>query len=135
MKLLVKSVITVLAIFFCNFNVKAETTDIMEGEIGKYKITMELDFKDNGTVNGWYYYKSKGPSHKISLSGTYKNARRNSGYDYDVNLTESVNGKITGYFKGEYLEGYAGEIQTYIYQMEGTWTSPNGKKLKFSIGN
>ena len=123
----------VLALFLGGIPAVAETTDIMEGVIGKYKIVMQLDFKDNGKVTGWYYYKRKGPSHKISLSGTYKDP--DSNYNYVVDLTETVDGKITGYFKGKYVEGYASDIQTYIYSMDGTWRSPKGNKLEFSVGN
>ena len=133
MKFIVKSLIIVLTLIFCHLNINAETTDIMEGEIGKYQIVMQLDFKDNGKVTGWYYYKSKGPSHKISLSGTYKDP--DSDYNYIVDLTETHNGKVTGYFKGRYVSGYASDIQTFIYQMDGTWSSPKGNKLEFYVEN
>ena len=125
----------VVALLLVGLPADAETTDIMDGQIGKYKIVMELDFKDNGKVTGWYYYKSKGPSHKISLSGSYRDSGVNSGYNYNVDLTETVNGKITGYFKGKYLCGYASDIQTFIYLMDGTWSSPKGNKLEFGVGN
>lgn len=105
----------------------AETSEIMDGSIGKYGVVMQLDLKNNGKVTGWYYYKSKGSSHKISLSGTYTHPYNIENY-YILKLTESVDGKVTGNFEGEYFNGP-------IYQYSGTWESPKGTKLKFFINN
>lgn len=115
--------------FFPSEKVMAkDITDEMEGKIGKYKIVMQLDIYDNGKVNGWYYYKSKGPGKKISLSGNY-----NSKTD-QINLTEKVNGKITGYFRGEYVTGHLTHFG-WLYQYNGIWESPSGKKLEFLVTN
>ena len=99
----------------------------MEGKVGKYAIVMDLSVNpDTGKATGWYYYKSKGPKNKIKLSGKiYGDPVDN---EAKVTLTETVNGKTTGSFSGMLWISGAGN-QGY----EGTWTSPTGKKLKFSV--
>ena len=102
------------------------TTSLMEGTIGNYKICMKLTFNDNNhSVSGWYYYKSKGSKNKISLSGHFSGE-----YIFGVcnlTLTEKVKGKVTGTFTGEFNAG------NWTMGAEGTWRSPNGKTLKWSV--
>ena len=129
MKFLVKSIIAVFILLFCNLNANAQTTYPMYGAVGKYKIVMVLEFKDHGIVSGWYYYKSKGPKNKIKLNGTYKDEWGNF-EGGTLNLTESVNGKITGYFSGEFAVGFHMNRDVWA---GGTWKSPKGNTLKWEV--
>lgn len=107
----------------------AFTTDVMDGKIGNYKIKMQLTVHDySNKITGWYYYKSKGPKNKIQLSG-YGNLEEEDG----VTLTEKVNGKVTGTFRGTLWTGYMNPVHTFGYF--GTWTSPTGKTLEFDLTN
>lgn len=102
-----------------------ETYD-MTGSIGKYQIKIYIEINDStGKATGWYYYKSKGAKNKIQLSGT---AKKYGIYDYKVVLTEKVNGKVTGTFSGDFGIAPNGNMSYY-----GTWTSPNGKSLRFEL--
>ena len=99
----------------------------MEGNIGKYAIVMDLTLNTStGKATGWYYYKSKGPKNKIQLSGKVSGDPVDN--EVKMTLTETVNGKTTGTFSGMLWISPVGN-QGY----EGTWTSPSGKKLKFSV--
>lgn len=101
-------------------------TSVMEGSVGNYGIKMQLHLNTSThKVTGWYYYKSQGAKSKIQLSGKW------SGSDFmdcTVSLTESVNGKTTGYFNG-YLWVAVNGSSGY----EGTWTSTKGKKMAFEV--
>ena len=111
----------IIGITVCNAQKNAD--DVMEGSIGKYPIVMQLTRHSNGTVTGWYYYKSKGPKNKIMLSGNYSNYEFDG---WDIRLTEKVNGKITGIFNGKYnAHPYSGIM---VYDFLGTWHSPDGDR-------
>ena len=111
----------IIGITVCNAQGKAD--DVMEGEIGEYPIVMQLTRHSNGTVTGWYYYKSKGPKNKIVLSGEYSNYEFDG---WDIRLAEKVNGKVTGIFDGKYnVHPYSG---IWVFDFWGTWESPNGDR-------
>lgn len=80
------------------------------GTVGIYdsQILMELSF--NGTdVNGTYWYTKHGKP--IRLEGSIDSLSQ------EVNLTEKVNGKITGHFKFDIEVG----------MIRGSWSLPNEK--------
>lgn len=111
----------IIGITVCN--AQKNTDDVMVGNIGKYPIVMQLTRHSNGTVTGWYYYKSKGPKNKIMLSGNYSNYEFDG---WDIRLTEKANGKVTGIFNGKYnAHPYSG---TMVYDFLGTWRSPDGDR-------
>lgn len=101
-------------------------TPVLEGSVGKYGIKMQLHLNTSThKVTGWYYYKSQGAKGKIQLSGKW------SGSDVmncTVSLTESVNGKTTGYFNGDLWIAFSGNCG-----YDGTWTSTKGKKMNFEV--
>ena len=111
----------IIGITVCNAKGKAD--DVMVGDIGKYPIVMQLTRHSNGTVTGWYYYKSKGPKNKIVLSGEYSNYEFDG---WDILLTEKVNGKVTGIFNGKYNVHPDSGIM--VCDFSGTWQSPNGDR-------
>lgn len=112
-----------IALFAFAAPASAEEYPIMSGNVGKYKVKMKLNINWNtNKVTGWYYYTSKGPKAKISLSGT---CRVNS--DNGTVLIERVNGKQTGKFVGSI------GIGTHIISFDGDWISPSGKRLGFSV--
>ncbi len=79
----------------------------------KYEINMSLN-KIDGYLTGSYYYTSK--NIPISLKGTIQNG--------SIKMTETLNGKSTGYFDGR-LNGNV---------ISGIWTSPNGKsQMPFKV--
>ena len=43
--------------------------DTFKGTVGKYGIVVYLEAYNNGSLNGWCYYTSKGPDNKIRISG------------------------------------------------------------------
>lgn len=106
----------------------AETmeTGTMEGTIGKYKIKMKLtiDF-DSHKVTGWYYYQSKGSKNKIQLNGKITGDFID---DSKITLTETVGGKTTGTFSGDFWISAVGNMG-----YSGTWASPQGKRLEFDV--
>lgn len=120
--------ILIAALVFGVASAEAYTYELttMEGTVGKYGIVMDLTVNTStGKATGWYYYKSKGPKNKIQLSGKIYGDPID---DAKVTLTETVNGKTTGTFSGTLWLSPTGN-QGY----EGTWTSPAGKKLNFSV--
>ena len=121
--------ILIAALVFGVASAEAYTYELstMEGTVGKSGIVMDLTVNTStGKATGWYYYKSKGPKNKIQLSGKiYGDPIDN---EVKMTLTESVNGKTTGTFSGKCWMSVTGN-QGYI----GTWTSPAGKKLNFSV--
>lgn len=130
MKKFLFSLIAILAAFSFALPANAWTTDVMEGKVGNYKVKMQLTVSENSNkVTGWYYYVSKGAKNKIQLSGT----QYGDGLEMETTLTEKVNGKVTGTFKGTLWTGYMSGIHTYGYF--GTWTSPAGKRLSFDLTN
>ncbi len=87
----------------------------LKGKIGKYPITMHLDFENNN-VNGYYSYDSG--SSALQLSGTIN--------DGHVELNETTQeGRPTGHFEGE-LDGdkFSGEFINY-----------NGEHFKFQVSD
>lgn len=128
MKKILTFLTLIIALFATTSSAQAYTFETypLSGSVGKYKIVINLTFNSqNNTVKGWYYYKSKGSNNKISLSGTY----RGDGQGGTLKLTEKVNGKITGYFSGEY--GFGNRV-THV---TGTWKSPTGKTLEWYADN
>ena len=128
MKKIVSILLVIIAIFATSLSVNARNleTGPLSGNIGKYKIVMNLTFNSqNHTVSGWYYYKSKGSKNKISVSGTYYGDEPGG----DLNLTEKVNGKVTGRFKGEF--GFGNRVK----HVTGTWSSPSGKTMEWYADN
>ena len=104
-------------------------TSLMEGTVGKYKIKMKLWRNlDNGTVTGWYYYTSKGAKNKIQLSGKMSPKGNEGLWDCNIVLTEKVNGKVTGTFDGYFNYG-----QMTGEGFSGSWSSPKGTRLNFSV--
>jgi len=63
-------------------------TGSMRGVRGQIKA--ELNFDDNGFVEGNYYYTSQGSANRLRLSGFY------SEYDGCYTLSEEVKGSVTG---------------------------------------
>lgn len=103
-----------------------ETYD-MEGSVGKYDVKVYLKVNtDTGRASGWYYYKSQGSKKKIQLTGTV--GKLNYSNCANMTMTEKVDGKVTGTFRGEFCESARGFL---FYH--GTWTSPKGKKLEFDF--
>jgi len=79
----------------------------------KYDIKMTLS-KSDDDLSGSYYYTSK--NIPISLKGTIRNG--------SIKLTETTDGKSTGYFDGT-LNGN---------EISGTWTSADGKsRMPFKV--
>lgn len=103
------------------------TTPLMEGTVGKYRVKMKLDVNDDtGQVGGWYYYASKGPKSKITLSG------KGAMFDEEGTvLVEKVKGQQTGKFVGTLWMGSSMGVHSYGYS--GTWISPAGKRLEFEV--
>ena len=102
-----------------NTTMTAEETDVMNmddnkmvapksmnlrGYIGKYPITMYLDF-DNKNVNGYYYYDNG--STELQLTGTVENDH--------IELNETTQeGRPTGHFDGELIDDeFFGEFINY----------------------
>lgn len=128
MKKLFSIFLTFSFLLIGTFSLKAGTleTENMTGSIGKYPVVMKLFYDEEaGTIKGWYYYKSKGPANKIQLTGRIKGLPINFS---ELTMTESVNGKKTGTFKGCFWitgNGCSGS--------NGEWISPAGKKLEFDV--
>lgn len=88
------------------------------GNIGPYPITLFLGITNDGTAKGWYYYNSRGPSSKFSLSGYY---------DQDGNIVMNEftqSGNNTGNFQGNYKNGvYSGtfyalnDSKSYVFYL------------------
>ena len=76
----------------------------LHGSVGKYPITMHLEF-DNNNVNGYYFYNSG--SSKLKLTGTINNNH--------IELNETTQeGRPTGHFDGKMINGeYSGEFINY----------------------
>ena len=129
MKKFITIIIMMIVVIFGATTSHSETYDLvpMTGTIGKYAIVMDLIINTStGKATGWYYYKSKGSKNKIQLSGKVYG---DPVLDFvKLNLTETVNGKTTGNFTGDLWISAVGN-QGY----EGTWSSPSGKKLTFSV--
>ena len=70
-----------------------------KGAIGTLAITMFLSISSEGKVDGWYYYNSRGPAHKLSLTGVY----RENGQIVLHEFTQE--GNNTGKFDGVYNDG------------------------------
>ena len=132
-----KKILTLLTVIMLAFvgAAKAEahtfTTGNMTGTIGKYKVVMSLTINDsNNTVTGWYYYKSKGPKHKIKLSGTCKD-QTDMNYNLRINMKESVGGKVTGTFAVDFIQishGMYGAMS-----VEGSFTTTAGKTYEVFV--
>lgn len=132
--MIMKKLLTVLVlmisvlVFSETANALSSDTGVMTGKIGNYNVKMELSFNTStGRVTGYYYYTSKGSKNKIQLSGTIK------GEPFDgssITLTETVKGKKTGTFKGEFWLTYSGASE-----FSGNWTSPSGKSMRFNVSH
>ena len=87
----------------------------LHGYVGKYPITMHLDF-DINNVNGYYFYNSG--SSKLQLTGTININH--------IELNETTQeGRPTGHFDGEMVNGeYSGEFINY-----------KGEHFNFSVTN
>lgn len=81
-----------------------------EGKLGNKEIILSFYLMDNGQLAGNYCYKMF--ESKIQLTG------RISGNN--IELTELLNGKPNGYFKGKIFTDNADRF-------EGNWTNSNGK--------
>ena len=130
MKKIVTILMVMVAMVIGSQTASANTveTALMDGSVGPYKVKMKLWRNlDNNTVTGWYYYTSKGSKNKIKLSGRIIPDGANF-FFCDMVLTETVNGKVTGTFRGSY--GYG---QMTGDDFDGTWTSPQGKSLHFQV--
>ena len=133
-----KKILTLLTVVLLAFvgvakaNAFTLTTGNMTGTIGKYAVVMSLTINDsNHTVTGWYYYKSKGPRHKIKLSGT---CMEQAQYDYSVciNMHEYVGGKKTGFVLLDYNQKTSmGRAMMWV---EGEFTTTAGKTYEVEIG-
>lgn len=122
-------------LFCCSHIHASDKIPKLEGEIGKYKVVMQLFFDyEKETVSGWYYYKSKGAKNKIKLSGKFKGSTPFDG----ITMTESVNGKITGKFDCEYMWG-TGDLglggHTPFITLSGLFTNAVGKEFDFEVSN
>jgi serine protease Do len=73
------------------------------GNIGPFPITLYLKVFNDGSVQGWYYYNSRGPAHKFALTGAYSREGRIVINEY------TQKGNNTGKFDGNYSDGvYSG---------------------------
>ena len=89
----------------------------LEGIIANYPILMNLEFNGED-VSGSYYYKSKGSSEKLYLSGSL------DGNELEL-YEKNAEGMNTGYFDGTFKNG------TY----SGTFENFKGQRLKFHLSN
>ena len=98
-------------------NKKIDSSQSMDfsGKVGKYPVTMHLEF-DNNNVNGYYYYNSG--SSKLQLTGSINNNH--------IELNETTQeGRPTGHFNGEMIDGvYSGEFINY-----------KGEHFNFTLAN
>ena len=78
------------------------------GKIGTFPITLLLRISNDGSVSGWYYYNSRGPGRKFSLSGVCDNEGRIVIEEY------TQKGNNTGRFDGHYSNGvFSGTFYAY----------------------
>lgn len=78
------------------------------GKIGTFPITLLLRISNDGSVSGWYYYNSRGPGRKFTLSGVYDNEGRIVIEEY------TQKGSNTGRFDGHYSNGvFSGTFYAY----------------------
>ena len=79
-----------------------------KGKIGPFPITLYLSLSNNGSVSGWYYYDSRGPGRRFSLTGIYNNEGQIVINEY------TPKGNNTGKFDGYYKNGvYSGTFHAY----------------------
>ena len=78
------------------------------GSIGPFPITLYLKIINDGSVQGWYYYNSRGPGHKFTLTGAYDRDGR-------IVINEfTQKGNNTGKFDGKYSDCvYSGTFYAY----------------------
>ncbi len=93
-------------------------SSFFSGSIGNLPITVYIRITEDEEVQGWYYYNSRGPAYKLTLSGIYNNEGRIIMNEY------TQGGKNTGKFDGIYLDGvYRGtfyahaDSQTYDFNL------------------
>lgn len=86
-----------------------------QGKIDKYPITMNFEI-DGSKIKGSYYYDSKGPNAKLTLTGTCEDD------ELDINETDE-SGTPTGHFLGKLAEGV----------FKGYFITSKGKKLPFVL--
>lgn len=130
MKRLATILMLIVAIFVGGHSAWAEEFESykMDGTVGKSPVNVYIKANTStGRASGWYYYNSQGSKKKIQLTGTVTNYKNGYG-TMNVNLTEKVDGKVTGTFSGVLSLTVH---QSLVYK--GTWTSPAGKKLKFEF--
>ncbi|MCQ2237906.1 MAG: serine/threonine protein kinase [Bacteroidaceae bacterium] len=99
-------------------DVSASKTIKLDGYIdGKYGVVMNIEIKHDGTVSGSYYYKKKGNSSRLSLSGKYE---KEGGMRIQEFNSEGIqSGLFEGNFNGSTYTGY--------------FTSYRGDTMPFSI--
>lgn len=87
------------------------------GAIGTLPITMFLRVSSEGKADGWYYYNSRGPAHKLSLTGVL-------GENGQIVLHEfTQGGNNTGKFDGVYSDRvYRGTFYAYADSQEYNFT-------------
>lgn len=78
------------------------------GSIGNLPITLFLRITSDGRASGWYYYNSRGPAYKLSLTGNY-------GDSGQIVLNEfTQGGNNTGKFNGRYYNRvFSGTFYAY----------------------
>lgn len=78
------------------------------GTIGSFPITLFMSVTNDGRVQGWYYYNSRGSSSKFSLSGYFDN-------EGNIVMNEyTQRGNNTGKFEGIYSNGvYKGTFYAF----------------------
>lgn len=87
------------------------------GSIGTLPITMFLRVSSEGRADGWYYYNSRGPAHKLSLTGVI-------GENGQIVLHEfTQGGNNTGKFDGVYRDRvYRGTFYAHADSQEYNFT-------------
>lgn len=87
------------------------------GTIGSLPITMFLRLSSEGRADGWYYYNSRGPAHKLSLTGVF-------GEEDQIVLHEfTQGGNNTGKFDGVYRDRvYRGTFYAHADSQEYNFT-------------
>ena len=89
-------------------NTSNSASSYFTGNIGPFPITLFLRIINDGSVQGWYYYNSRGSANKFTLSGAYNNEGR-------IVMEEfTQRGNNTGKFDGKYNNGvYSGTFYVY----------------------
>ena len=86
----------------------------------QYLVKMALSIEKDSSISGYYYYDNN-YDNQLTLEGKYNNESNN------IELTESYNGKTTGFFKIKEAKKNYEDID-----LEGTWTGPS-KSLNIQL--